>query len=381
MELDKFYDDFGPELVYEVYDSDTGLKGVVVIDNTALGVGKGGIRMTPTVDTVEVFKLARTMTWKNALAGLPFGGAKAGVIYDPKKHSLEEKKVIIQAFARALKPICPKKYVAGPDINTGEQEMAWFSEANGSWRACTGKPATMCKGEVCGIPHEYGSTGFGVAHAAAVAAKYAKISLKGARVAIDGFGNVGTFAASNLIEMGAKVVAVSDSRGTIYNPDGLNPHEVEEAKKQTGSVTGYKLGTVLKPSDLFELGVDVLIPASIPDVITAKNVDKVKAKLIIEGANIPMTEEMERRLHEKGILVVPDFVTNAGGVISSYAEYRGYHPKDMFSLVKRKIVRNVGAVLRKAQKEVIVPREAAMALAVDRVKHAMARRKEKMAAS
>jgi glutamate dehydrogenase/leucine dehydrogenase len=375
MELDRYFDQFGPELVYEVYNPPIGLRGMVVIDNTVLGPGKGGIRMTPTVDTAEVFKLARTMTWKNALAGLPFGGAKSGIIFDPKVHSLDQKKSIIEAFSRALKPICPRKYIAGPDINTGEHEMSWFATVNGSWKSCTGKPATMCKGEMCGIPHEYGSTGFGVAHSTAVAAKLANIELKDARIAIDGFGNVGVFAASNLSKMGAKIVALSDSHGTIYSPDGLNPREVEETKKQSGSVTNHKTGTVLKSSDLFELDVDVIIPASIPDVINEKNVDKIKAKMVVEGANIPMTSEIETRLHKKGILVVPDLVANAGGVVSSYAEYRGYHPKDMFSLVERKISRNTALVLRKAKQESLTPRDAAMAIAISRIKRMMEKRR------
>ena len=378
MELEEQYDEFGPELVYEVYDPKTGMKGIVVIDNTALGPGKGGIRMTSTVDTTEVFRLARTMTWKNALAGLPFGGAKSGIIYNPKEHSREEKQAIVEAFAHALKPISPRKYVAAPDINMGEEEMAWYALANGSWKSTTGKPANMCKGEICGIPHEYGSTGFGVAHSVAVATEHINLDLKGATVAIDGFGNVGVFTASNLQEMGAKIVAVSDSKGTIYNPDGLNIHEVENAKKAKRTVTAYTKGKRLPTEKLFELDVDIIVPASIPDVINTKNVDNVKAKLIVEGSNIPMTAEIEKRLNSRGILVIPDFVANAGGVISSYAEYRGYHPKDMFALVERRIRRNVAIVLRRAKKGGLSPREAAMKIAVEKVRRGMKKRVAKI---
>ena len=191
MEIESFADEFGPEYVVEVHNPSVGLKGILVIDNKSLGPGKGGIRMTPTVDVAEVFRLARTMTFKNALAEIPFGGAKAGIkasLGDLKNK--ERKKALVQAFSKALKPLVPKLYIAGPDVNTGEQEMQWFFEANGDWRSCTGKPATVCMklfgkpGEKCGIPHEFGSTGLGVAHAALVAAEHTGLDMKGATVAI-----------------------------------------------------------------------------------------------------------------------------------------------------------------------------------------------------
>lgn len=380
MELESFADEFGPEKIVEVYNPRVGLKGVLVIDNTALGKGKGGIRMTPTVDVVEVFRLARTMTWKNALAELPFGGAKAGIIADVKNLTKDQKKAIVQAFARAIKQLSPSLYVAGPDVNTTEEDMQWYADANGNWHSCTGKPASVCmrlfgkEGEKCGIPHEFGSTGFGVAHATAVAAAHSGLSLSGATVAIEGFGNVGTFAAEHLSELGAKIVAVSDSKGVIYNKDGIDPKRLLDVKESTGSVVNYKPGKVLPNKEIFELGVDILVPSALPDVITKDNVDKVKAKIVVEAANIPMKEDMEDILHKHGVLVVPDFVANAGGVISSYAEYRGHNPKRMFELVERKIVKNVNAVLKRARKEGAKPRDAAMKIAVERVKKAMKKR-------
>ncbi|MEM2975970.1 MAG: Glu/Leu/Phe/Val dehydrogenase dimerization domain-containing protein, partial [Candidatus Bathyarchaeia archaeon] len=214
VDVEKFADEWGPEKILQVYDVNTGMKGILVIDNTALGPGKGGIRMTPTVNVEEVFRLARTMTWKCALAELPFGGAKAGIIAEPKQISKEEKMGLVRAFAIALKPLSPSHYIAAPDINTGEEEMAAYALANGSLKSCTGKPANMCvrPGEKCGIPHEYGSTGFGVFHAIRVAAEHFGIRLRDATVAIDGFGNVGSFLAKYICEYGAKVVAVSDSK-------------------------------------------------------------------------------------------------------------------------------------------------------------------------
>ncbi|MBI2971619.1 MAG: Glu/Leu/Phe/Val dehydrogenase [Candidatus Aenigmarchaeota archaeon] len=383
MELETFADEFGPEMIVEVHSHKAGLKGVLVLDSTALGPGKGGIRMTPTVDVEEVFRLARTMTWKNALAGLPFGGAKAGIITDPKKITKEQKKELMYAFAKALKPLSPKKYIAGPDVNTSEEEMKWYAEANGDWRSCTGKPANVCMklfgkpGEKCGIPHEYGSTGFGVAHAAVVAAEHAGVDIKGATIAIEGFGNVGTFTAQHLADFGAKIVAVSDSKGVIYDVDGIDVKKLLGVKSSSGSVINYRHGKVLPNKDIFMLPVDILIPSALPDVITKDNVHNVKAKIVVEAANIPMTEDMEDILHKRGILVVPDFVANAGGVISSYAEYRGYNPKRMFGLVERRIRKNVKSVLARARKERVKPRDAAMQVAIGRVRKAMQRKAAK----
>ena len=160
------YDEFGPEKILSVYDAKTGMRGIVVVDSTALGPGKGGIRMTSTVDTEEVARLARNMTWKCALAELPFGGAKAGIIADSKEIGQKKKHLIVEAFSRAIKAICPQLYVAAPDMYMGEQDMAWFAQVNGDMKSCTGKPESMG-----GIPHESGGTGFGVFHATRVAAE------------------------------------------------------------------------------------------------------------------------------------------------------------------------------------------------------------------
>ena len=377
VDIEKFADEWGPEKVLQVYDPQTKTQGILVIDNTALGPGKGGIRMTSTVSVEEIFRLARTMTWKCALAELPFGGAKSGIVADPKKISKEEKLNLIKAFGIALRPLSPSQYVAAPDINTGEEEMAAYALANGSLRSCTGKPAHMCvgPGEKCGIPHEYGSTGYGVFHATSVAAEQIEINLKQATIAIDGFGNVGSFLAKYLNELGARVVAVSDSKGCIYNPNGLDYRKLSKVKEETRSIIDYEPGQVLKHEELFELPVDILVPASIPDVISEGNADKIEAKLIVEAANIPATHESEERLHERGVLVVPDIIANAGGVISSYAEYMGENPQRMFEMVEEKIVRNVRLVIRKADEEKITPREAALEIAQERVGEAMKRRR------
>jgi glutamate dehydrogenase/leucine dehydrogenase len=377
VDIERFSDEWGPEKVLQVYDPSTGMHGILVIDNTALGPGKGGIRMTPTVDVEEVFRLARTMTWKCALTELPFGGAKSGIIADPRKLSKEEKLNLVRAFAMALKPLSPSEYIAAPDINTGEEEMAAYAMANGSLRSCTGKPETMCisPGEMCGIPHELGSTGYGVFHAIKVGAEHLGLKLNEASIAIDGFGNVGSFSAKFLSEESkARIVAVSDSKGCIYDPEGLDYEKLRKVKEETGSVINYKPGQVLKSEDLYELPVDILIPASISDVINEKNVDQIKAKLIVEAANIPATYEMEKRLHERGVLVVPDIVANAGGVISSYSEYIGENVHIMFNTIEEKIVRNVKFAVERAKKEGTLPRDAALKIAQERVREAMQKR-------
>jgi glutamate dehydrogenase (NAD(P)+) len=369
VEIEMKFDDFGPERILEVYDPKIGMKGFVVIHNTALGPGKGGIRMTPTVSPTEVYRLAETMTWKTAIADLPFGGAKGGLVIPPGT-DIKKKEQLVRAYSSAMKIVSPSMWVAAPDINSGEQEMRWFAEANGSMKSCTGKPSDMG-----GIPHELGSTGFGVYHSTLVALEHAGISARGATIAIEGFGNVSSFAAKYLHEKGAKIVAVSDSKGMIYNKDGLDVHKLEDVKKKTGAVGNYKPGEMMANEKLFGLGVDVLIPGALPDVITEKNWHQVKAKIIVEAANIPMHVDIEKKLGQKGILIVPDFVANAGGVISSYVEFIGGNPERMFKEVESRVVKNTKLTLDKAKKEGKLPRDAALSIAMDRVSKAMGKKK------
>lgn len=363
-------DIFGPEYVLRVYDPKIGMEGFLVVDNTVLGPGKGGIRMTLNVSVEEVWRLARTMTWKNALAGIPFGGAKAGIVW--KGGSRAEKKAAVQSFARAIAPLIPKKYIAGPDVNTGEEEMRWFAEAVGNWQSATGKPANFCVtwrkgGKKCGLPHELGSTGFGVAQAAAVAVKAIGLELKIATAAIHGFGNVGTFTYKYLTEMGVRVVALADRSGAVFSENGFDEKIIEKFIKDNKPLVGYPGAEKIAPEKFFGLPVDILIPASVTDVINASNKNSVCAKLIIEAANIPMRESIEKELFNRGIMIVPDFVANAGGVISSYAEYRGFSPKKMFGLVREKIQQTADSVLKESLKRRLNPREVALAMAKARV--------------
>jgi glutamate dehydrogenase (NAD(P)+) len=358
------YDEFGPEKIVDVYDPKTGMRGFVVIDNTARGPGKGGIRMTPSVSIDEVAKLARAMTWKCALADLPFGGAKSGIIADSKAISVEKKRAIVEAYAKAIRPVCPSLYVAAPDMYMAGDEMRWFADANGSPKSVTGKPM-----DLGGIPHELGSTGFGVYHATIVAAQSAGLDLRTATVAIEGFGNVGWFAAKFLSRHGSRIVAASDSRGVIYNPGGLDFDKLDLVKKSSGTVTGYLPG--VKIQNILDVKADVLITAAVPDLIAPSDVDRLHFRLIVEGSNIPMTTDAEALCHKKGIVVVPDFVANAGGVISSYVEYIGGDEKKMFEIVEDKVSRNTRIVMDGSKRECVMPRLAALQLARDRVAKAM----------
>lgn len=365
-------DNFGPEYMVRVYDPQIGMEGFLVIDNTVLGPGKGGVRMTPSVHEDEVYRLARTMTWKTALVDIPFGGAKAGIVW--KGGSLEKKKAYVQSFARAIESLTPDKYITAPDINTGELEMQWFVEATGDWRSATGKPSDYClkfmglDTKKCGIPHEVGSTGFGVAESAVVAAELNGIGIKGATVAIHGFGNVGGFTYRFLVRMGAKVIALADRSATLFDKDGLDNEAIESLLDRRGHLNEYPDKSAVVSEDKFwSVPADILIPASTTDVINENNKDDIKAKIIVEGGNIPMEEDVENELFERGVIIVPDFVANAGGVVSSYAEYRGYAEKEAFELLESKTKEATRRVLEESMKENINPRTVGVEIAKERI--------------
>ena len=363
------------EYKIRVYDSRLGMEGFLVIHNTALGPGKGGIRMTPNVSQEEVERLAVTMTYKNALVDVPFGGAKAGIRW--LGGSDENKKLFIQSFARAIKPFLVKKYIAGPDVNTGEREMLWFVQAVDNWRSATGKPAYYCMEifgsdkEKCGIPHEFGSTGFGVVQAVKIAAQKIGIPLKGAKVAIHGFGNVGSFVYKFLKRFEVNVVALADASGSVYSSNGLDHNSVAKVIRQQRALVDVFKNFRISNNDFWKIPVDILIPASVTDVINQSNKKDIKTKIIVEAGNIPMQETIEQELFNRGVLIVPDFLANAGGVISSYAEYRGYNPKRMFDLVEKKISKSTDLVLKKSLKLKKNPREVAMEIAKQKIESKM----------
>lgn len=360
-------DEFGFEKIVEVYDEKTGMQGVCVIHNSARGPGKGGIRMVPDITTEEVMGLAKAMTWKNAMADIPFGGAKSGIKANDKEIKPEKKEEIVRAFTRKIAELMPDQYIAGPDMNMTELEMGHMADELKNPKITTGKPT-----EMGGLPHELGSTGFGVVVSIRVAIEHLGLDPKALTAAIEGFGNVGTFTMKFLTEMGVKVVAVSDSKGTIYDENGLDYEALMKTKSEKRTVTAHDKGKVLGTKDIFELPVDILVPGARPNVITSENVDKVKAKIVSEAANLPISYETELVLMKKGVTVIPDFVANAGGVISSWCETEGMKPDDMFKIVEEKVSNNTKVMLEHAEKiDGKDTRKAALEIAEQRVRDAM----------
>jgi len=361
----QYSDEIGPEKVLYVYDPKTKMKGILVVDNVARGPAIGGIRMLPDITTEEIFRLARAMTFKNAAADIRHGGGKGGIIADPKA---ENKYELLRAYAKAIEPITD--YIPAPDMGTDECCMAVVYD---EIRRAIGLPR-----ELGGIPlDELGVTGYGVSLATELAAKFANIKLRDATVSIQGFGAVGSGTARFLAEKGVKITAISTMEGAIYNPNGLDVKKLLELKKTYGDtcVKEYKEATSMDRDDLLYLDVDILIPAARQDVITEKNVYDIKAKLVVEAANIPVTVEAERILHDRGILAVPDFIVNAGGVITGVVEYGGGTEKQAFEAIRDNIPKNTKAVLDMVREQKILPRVAAEKIAKERVLKSMKYRK------
>jgi len=373
-------DEWGPEKVLQVYDPDTGMKGVLVIDNTSKGPGKGGIRFAPSVTPLEVFRLARTMTWKCAVSGLPFGGAKGGIIADPNK---VDRVSWMKSFAKMIRPYCPSQYIAATDVGTTELDMAIFAHEIGDMRACTGKPS-----ELGGIPHELGTTGYGVSVALQTAfdilkeLKIIQLSKSQTRVVIQGFGNVGSFAARFLDQNGIKVVGVSDVSGFIYSKDknGLNIPKLMKDMKGKAKLSDLKdYEYDLRDKDeIFEIDLDIFIPAAMGGVINNKTAPKLLGngvKMVVEAANIPTTVDACEYLYKNKIWVIPDFLANAGGVIGSFVEYQGRTEKEAFDLIEYKITKNIKEVLTEAIMKEENPRKIATELSKQIVYRAMLLRK------
>ena len=353
-----------PEIYLIVEDKKLGMTGFLVVESTAVGPGKGGMRMTPNVTIEEVARLADTMTWKNSFFELPFGGAKSGIIWGGGSDELKEQ--FVRSFARKIKEYIPSKYVAGPDVNSGEKEMEWIADELKRWGASTGKPSNFCETKdgkkFCGLPHELGSTGFGVAIALETTAKIMNLDPESTTVGIHGFGNVGTFAAKHLSERGYKIVLLAGSKEATYRPGGFTTEEIQsviDKKRALGDLPGKKL-----PQEKFwSTPVDVLIPASVTNVINEANVDQIHSRLIVEGGNIPMTVPIEEQFHRRGVVIVPDFVANGGGIISSYAELQGFSPDQMFKLVEEKISHATNEVMKKSMADSHYSRDVAIKLA------------------
>lgn len=360
-----FADELGPAKIVHISLREAGLRAVVVVDNTACGPAIGGVRMAADASAEEAGRLARAMTLKNAAAGLPHGGGKSVILADPKIPP-RDKEMLIRAFAAAIADLT--EYIPGPDMGTDELAMGWVYDEIGR---AVGLPR-----ELGGIPlDELGATGFGLAAAIEVAAMAIGLELKGARVAIQGFGAVGKHTARFLTQKGCFLIACSDSRGTLISANGLDVAPLISLKEAGKSVIEFPQGQKADPSGIIDVPCDIWVPAARPDVLTRENAERLQARIVAQGANIPCTDEAEAILEARGVLVLPDFIANAGGVICAAAEYHGSTESAAFSTIEEKIRQNTGLVIEESRSAGVPTRKAAIALATGRIRNAQRTRR------
>jgi glutamate dehydrogenase/leucine dehydrogenase len=353
--------------------------GCRVQHNDARGPFKGGIRYHPNVTIDEITALAMWMTWKCAIVDIPYGGAKGGVCCNPKKMSTRELEHLTRRYTTMiLDLIGPYRDVPAPDVYTNEQTMAWIMDTYSQFKgysvpeAVTGKPPI-----IGGFKQREDATSRGVIFCIREATKRLGTHMKDSKAAVQGYGSVGWNAARILHEEGCKIVAVSDSRGGIYNPNGLNPVSVYEHKKKTGSVIGYTGTKQITNEELLQLDCDILVPAALENQLTRKNAPNVKAKIVAEAANGPTTPEADRILHEKGVFIIPDILANSGGVTSSYFEWVQNLTRDRWTeeKVNQKLetmmVKAFNDVYTLSKKEETDMRLAALMLGISRVAEAI----------
>ncbi|MBV6519387.1 MAG: glutamate dehydrogenase [Candidatus Brocadia sp.] len=353
--------------------------GFRVQHNAARGPYKGGIRYHPELTFDDLKALAMEMTWKCSLAGVPFGGAKGGIVCNPKTLSKGELERLTRRYTYAIMPIIGiEKDIPAPDVNTNEQIMAWmmdtYSINNGYCTPgiVTGKPIN-----VGGSLGRTDATGLGIAHTIANATRYKKMNPKNLKVVIQGYGNVGSAVGKFLSEMGCRIVAVSSSKGGIYNPKGLDHHALLKHYQESGSFDRFPRAEGITNESLLELPCDVLVPAAMSNQITKENADRIRAKLIVEGANGPTTIEADRRLNERKIPVIPDILANAGGVIVSYFEWVQdvqcyfWCEHEVNEKLKNILDRTYEAVHALAQEKKLSMRTAAMSIAIKRIADAI----------
>ncbi len=349
--------------------------GYRVHHSVARGPGKGGIRYAPDVNLDEVRALASWMTWKCAVVNIPFGGAKGGVICDPKKLSQGELERITRRYtAEIVEFIGPEKDVPAPDVNTNEQTMAWIMDTYSMHMrqtvtsVVTGKPITMG-----GSRGRREATGRGIRVVCVEALRYLNMPVEGCRVVIQGFGNVGSNAAHLLMDVGCKIVGIAEYDGGLYNANGIDIHALVEYRERNSSIVGFRGAEAIESANLLTSACDILIPAATENVITSRNAAKIQAKIVCEGANGPTTAVADEILADKGIFIVPDILANAGGVTASYFEWvqdrQGYFWKEeMVNERLEEILKESFAdVVHYAQTHDVNNRIAAYMLAIDRV--------------
>jgi glutamate dehydrogenase (NAD(P)+) len=343
--------------------------------NVTLGPAKGGIRYHPDVSLDEVTSLAAWMTWKCAVAHIPFGGGKGGIICDPTRMSRRELEALTRRYiAEIIDAIGPEKDVPAPDVNTNEQVMAWVMDTysmhvgHTSTAVVTGKPV-----ELGGSLGRREATGRGVMIVTREAAKHLKLNIQDATVAVQGFGNVGSVSADLLNKIGARIVAVTDWKGGVYNKAGLDIPGLIEHVKQHKTVDGFTGAEPLAADDLWSLDVDILIPAALENQITAENAPRIKAKIVTEGANGPTTPDAHKIMYDRGIFVVPDILANSGGVTVSYFEWvqdrYGYfwEEEEVNTRLEKKMIEAFDDVLQTSLRHKVDLRTGAYVVAIHRV--------------
>ena len=343
--------------------------------NITLGPAKGGIRYHPDVTLDEVKALAAWMTWKCAVANIPFGGGKGGVVCDPTKMSRRELEALTRRYiAEIVDAIGPEKDVPAPDVNTNEQTMAWVMDTysmhvgHTTTSVVTGKPIAMG-----GSLGRREATGRGVMITTREAAKHLGLDIKNATVAVQGFGNVGSVSAQLISRLGAKIVAVTDWKGGVYNAKGLDVDKLIKWTSEKKTVAGFPDAEALAGDKIFGMDVDILVPAALENQITIENAPAIKAKVVIEGANGPTTPDAHRQLHERGVFVVPDILANSSGVTTSYFEWvqdrYGYFwaEKEVNERLEAKMCEAFNAVLQTSLKYKVDMRTAAYIVAISRV--------------
>ncbi|MEV6981887.1 Glu/Leu/Phe/Val dehydrogenase dimerization domain-containing protein [Sphaerisporangium sp. NPDC051017] len=363
-------DAWGPEKVVCVSDRRTGMRGVLVIDNTARGMGKGGTRMSPDLDVEEVARLARTMTWKWAACDLFHGGAKAGILGDP---TAPGKEGVLRAFARALANEVPGEYVFGLDMGLSEEDAAVFVDELRDRGVAVGLPASLG-----GLPYDrLGLTGFGVAEAVDAAARELDLPLHGARVTVQGFGAVGQAVAERLVALGAVVVAVSTARGSVTDPDGLDIARLVAARDAYGEDCVLHCGGGTDTETALTADCDIMVPAAREDLIGEEVATRTTARLVVEAANLPTTPAAKRVLFERGVMVVPDFIANAGGIVAAAHSMEARRspftvdPGTVREMISERMRANTAQVVRESLTRALAPHDTARALAEERVRAAM----------
>jgi len=353
--------------------------GYRVQHSIARGPAKGGIRYSPDVNLDEVRALAAWMTWKCAVVNVPFGGGKGGVICDPRRMSIGEKERLTRRYTSGLLDLLgPERDVPAPDMNTGEREMAWIMDTYSMHRRST--CTAIVTGKPVGLGGSLGrteATGLGVAFVVRESLKHVGLPATGCRVAIQGAGNVGSYAGLFLQEMGHRVVAISDMYGAILNSAGLDMPKVREWLKEHGRLEGFPGAEPISNAELLECECEVLIPAATEGQITSQNAERIQAKVIVEGANGPTTASADAILERRGVFVVPDILANAGGVTVSYFEWvqdrMGYFwdKQDVFDREERVLVEAFNSIAEAAQRYGTNARIGAYCVAMDRVAYCL----------